>query len=97
MTPCELDEVRCGELISTRDVPADFEHPILQDDWMVSSVLNIQTSETVKRVEIYNLQGKLMKVVEGANEVSVSELSAGSYFLRLTTDKGVSAQGFIKH
>ncbi len=64
----------------------------------VADVLNIQTKETVKRIEIFNLQGQLLKVVEGAKqEVSVAGLSAGTYLLKLTTDKGVASQRFIKH
>lgn len=63
----------------------------------VDDVLNIQTNETVRRIEIFNLQGALVMAFEGhTNSINVSVLPTGTYVIRLTTDSGVSTQRFVK-
>ena len=54
---------------------------------------------TVNRVQIYDVYGKLLKTVEvNANtaELDVRELSAGMYFVRINTEKGVVTKSFVK-
>ena len=53
----------------------------------------------VNRVQIYDVYGKLLKTVEvNANtaELDVRELSAGMYFVRVSTEKGVVTKSFVK-
>ena len=54
---------------------------------------------TVNRVQVYDVYGKLLKTVE-ANvntvELDVRELSAGMYFVRISTEKGVVTKSFVK-
>lgn len=60
-------------------------------------VLNINTTENVQRVEIFNMQGQLVKVETGeVSIISVKELSNGMYTLKLTTDNGVSMHKIVK-
>jgi hypothetical protein len=60
-------------------------------------VLFIETAETVTRVEIYDLNGRLVRTVAGdAREVSVRDLSAGTYVIRITTTNGTITQRFVK-
>jgi sulfur carrier protein ThiS len=63
----------------------------------VSDVLYIQSAEFVKRAEIYDLQGKLVKTVTtNTQEIPVKNLNPGVYTIRFTTDKGVATQRFVK-
>jgi hypothetical protein len=62
-----------------------------------SDVLYVQTEEAVQRIDVLNLQGQLLKQIFGdVNSISVSELSAGTYILKVTTAKGVVTQRFVK-
>lgn len=62
----------------------------------VSDVINIKTSDNVERVELYNMQGQLVKVEMNVENISVRDLSNGVYMLKLTTDKGSSMHKIIK-
>ena len=57
----------------------------------------LETEENIQRVEILNLEGQLVRAIEGTEDVvSVSNLSNGIYFLRCTTDKGIVTKKFVK-
>lgn len=63
----------------------------------VEDRLFISSTESVKRVEIYNLQGKLVKVViNSTQEIQVGDLKSGTYLIKITTDQGVTTQRFVK-
>ncbi len=54
---------------------------------------------TMNNVQVYDVYGKLLKTVEvNANtvELDVRELSAGMYFVRISTEKGGVTQSFVK-
>ena len=54
---------------------------------------------TINNVNVYDVYGKLLKTVEAnANivELDVRELSAGMYFVRISTEKGVVTKNFVK-
>ena len=62
-----------------------------------TDVININTTENVQRVEIYNMQGQLVKVEIGdVTSVSVKALANGMYTMKLTTDNGTSMHKIIK-
>lgn len=59
--------------------------------------INITTDNQVQRVEIFNMQGQLVKVETGdVTSISVKSLANGLYTLKLTTDNGVSMHKIIK-
>lgn len=65
----------------------------------VGVVLNIRpkSDNAIQSVQIYNMLGQLVVTAIGNVEsVDVSGLSAGSYFLKTTTDKGNAVTKFIK-
>ncbi len=63
----------------------------------VSDRLFVKTTASIHRIDIYDFQGKLVKVVEGhTSEISVNELKPGTYMITLTTTKGVATQRFVK-
>lgn len=64
-----------------------------------SNVLHISTNSTnVLGVELFNLQGKSIKQASLNNEanIDVSDLSNGSYFLKITTPEGELIKKFLK-
>ncbi|MCR4738217.1 MAG: fibronectin type III domain-containing protein [Bacteroidales bacterium] len=53
----------------------------------------------MNNVQVYDVYGKLLKTIEAdANtvELDVRELSAGMYFVRISTEKGVVTKSFVK-
>lgn len=59
--------------------------------------LYLETAENILKIEILNLEGQLIRVMESADDiVPVNNLSNGIYFLRCTTDKGVVTKKFVK-
>jgi hypothetical protein len=64
----------------------------------VQDVIYIQTDAVVKRIELINQRGQVVKIIEGsATEILVSNLPVGTYFVRITTDKGISTQRIVKN
>lgn len=66
-----------------------------------SSVLNISKNNDIEleSVTIYNTLGQLVKIIPDAkteNTIDVSNLSAGNYYIKVTTNKGTANTKFIK-
>lgn len=62
-------------------------------------VLNITSKQTVliSSVSIYNTLGQLVQVNTNPNQIiDVSGLNAGTYFIKIASDKGTSGSKFIK-
>lgn len=61
-----------------------------------NSMLNIEC-ENLQMVEIYNLQGQLVKSQAGdATAISVSDLANGLYMVRIQTAEGIYTQKIVK-
>jgi uncharacterized protein YjdB len=60
-------------------------------------VLRIQSQQPVLRVGIYNVQGQLLRQMSGnITELTVSDLTVGTYLLQVTTAQGTVTQRFVK-
>ena len=56
-----------------------------------SNVININSESNIQQVELYNLQGQRVAMEMGnVKTLSMSELSAGMYILKVTTDNGTT-------
>ncbi|SDG12759.1 T9SS-dependent choice-of-anchor J family protein [Epilithonimonas hungarica] len=63
----------------------------------VVDFLNIKTDDTIKSVEIYAIDGKLIKKVEGNNnKVDFRNYQKGSYLVKIETNESVTSQKVIK-
>lgn len=63
----------------------------------VVDVLNIKTDETIKTVEIYATDGKLIKKIEGNNsKIDFRNYPKGAYLVKIETDKSITSQKVIK-
>ncbi len=61
--------------------------------------LLIPTSETARRIEIYNLAGVMVKRVEvgaGMSQVNLNDIGDGGYFARIVAKNGIVVRHFIK-
>lgn len=61
----------------------------------VKNLLNVQTEAKLQKVEIYSANGQLVKT-SILKETNVTDLPKGNYILKITTDKGVITEKFIK-
>ena len=61
----------------------------------VKNILNIQTENKFQKAEIYSSNGQLIKT-SFLKETDVANLPKGNYILKITTDKGVQTEKFIK-
>jgi hypothetical protein len=88
-----IDNVRVMNATSIEELESDlnvYPNP-------ATEVINISTSDEVQRVEIFNMQGQLVKVETGdVNTVSVKELANGVYTIKLTTSNGTSMHKIVK-
>jgi hypothetical protein len=65
--------------------------------------IRVSGNLTVTAMEVYDVYGKVVRTVVGANNdsplqtrINVSGLSDGLYFLRVTTEKGAVVKAFVK-
>lgn len=63
----------------------------------VTNVININTEMAIDRVEIYNLQGQLVKFVSNNPQtINVSDLASGTYMLNIVTEDGLCVKKIVK-
>lgn len=66
-----------------------------------SEILNIESVENMQRVEIYNVNGALVRSVEANNELKatmeISDLNTGIYIVRVIGDNTQRSSKFIKY
>lgn len=62
----------------------------------LNNLLNIESNDKIRSVEVSNNLGQSILKAGEANQVDVSNLSAGIYFIKVNSEKGKSTQKFIK-
>ncbi|MDR3047675.1 MAG: leucine-rich repeat protein [Bacteroidales bacterium] len=64
----------------------------------VKDMLHIQTAQTIEKIAIYDLNGRLLQQIPHYNgAISVADLSTGLYFVRVTTPEGATTLKFTKN
>lgn len=74
------------------------ENPELKNIKILNPIkdnLYIQTTEKIEKIEIYNINGQSIKILE-QGEYGVSDLFKGVYFLTIHTSKGILTKKIIK-
>lgn len=62
-----------------------------------TNVLNVVSEKEIQMVEIYNVEGQLVKTIDGnVNSIGISELNNGIYFVKIRTENGTATHKFIK-
>jgi hypothetical protein len=59
-------------------------------------ILKVQCNDIINLINIYTLEGKLIKSINTNNSISVSNLSSGTYMVQVITEKGIGSQFFVK-
>ncbi|WP_313377015.1 S8 family peptidase [Chishuiella sp.] len=82
-----------GESLATNDVVSKSNlivYPTLAKD-----IVNIKTDNTIEKVQLYDISGKLISTTK-SNSINVSSLSSGVYIINIKTDKEVVSKKIIK-
>ena len=59
-----------------------------------NDIVNIQTEDSIKNVSIYNILGKLV-FSDNKETLNTSNLNAGIYLIKVTTDKGIGTSKLV--
>lgn len=62
-----------------------------------SDRINFKNIESIEKVEIYDMSGKLSISSENATSINVSKLEKGAYVVKVKTKNGVESSRFIKN
>ncbi len=62
-----------------------------------STLLNIDGLDHIETVHVFNMNGSLVKKVNGNANVNVADLYSGLYIMKIYTDKAVYSAKFMKH
>ena len=52
-------------------------------------------NENIKSLEVFNLKGQYIKKVSNSSQISTSELHSGIYYLKVTSERGVTTSSFV--
>jgi hypothetical protein len=94
-----------GELLIYTDriinLPSGITSPAIQNSISVfptetSGNVYITSPEAIKSIDIYSLQGSLIKTVTNSTSVNLSNLKSGVYILEVNTQQGKSIHKIIK-
>jgi len=97
--------MQAGELLIFTDRQINFTNalanPLTDPDCLVYPSITdgrvfISTSTAVKNVNVYNLQGALLRSVSNDNEMDVTNLPRGLYLIEVSTMNGKSTHKIIK-
>ncbi len=62
-----------------------------------SSKININNNNSIKSIEIYDVQGRILETILGNNNtIDISKKSNGVYYLKITTNKGAKVERIVK-
>lgn len=89
----------CGEPTTSCDSGLSVTEAITKKEVQVlnpvKDQLVIKTTDKIEKVEIYNIAGQLVKVLNGVN-TNVSDLAKGVYMVKVTTNNAVVTKKIVK-
>lgn len=59
--------------------------------------LNVAELENIQTIQVFNINGALVKTVNGQNVIDIADLNRGIYFLKVYADKAIYSARFMKH
>jgi len=88
-----------GGLSNCKFYNVGIDSPSIENDLKIypnptSNYLTIESDLNYHTINIYNLSGKIVKTTERNNQILVSDLSKGLYFIQLVADKNVITKKF---
>lgn len=54
----------------------------------VKDILNVESSDRIYKINIYNITGRLIKSIDNKSQIDMSNQPNGMYLLKVTTEKG---------
>jgi len=58
--------------------------------------INISSPFEVRSLELFDLAGKRLKMIENANRTDISDLARGTYFLKIKSEEAIVVKRFLK-
>jgi hypothetical protein len=58
--------------------------------------IKINCNNTIKMIEVYDVQGRILETVLNANSIDISDKSNGIYFLKITTEIGSKIEKVVR-
>ena len=93
----EVDNV--SVVVGTAGVNNELLNSIKVYPTQVVNTLNINSENTIKNVQIFDLTGKTIKNINADNnilEIDLSDLSSGYFFVKITTEVGSISKKILK-
>ncbi|MBS1652347.1 MAG: T9SS type A sorting domain-containing protein [Bacteroidetes bacterium] len=75
----------CDEVLATTEISTTAKFAMFPNP--ANTILYIDTNKEISKIDIFNAQGQLVKTANTKN-ISISELSSGLYFVKLTLKNG---------
>lgn len=95
-----------GFALYVDDIRAEIEDPVGIDELVevavsvypnpVSELLTVEAEANIQSLEIISLSGSTL-LSSDTNEINVSSLLSGTYFVKVATDKGTAIRSFVKY
>jgi N-acetylneuraminic acid mutarotase len=95
----EMYKFNLNSLVSTSVVEATENFNIYPNPASDNLVIEAINNQTIERIEVFDLQGKLQKVVNGrdiASTIDISQLPKGMHILRIADATGTYQHKFMK-
>ena len=64
-----------------------------------TNIVNIHCSTTIKTIELYDIQGRILQLVlanEATMRLDISDKSSGIYFIKVTSENGAKVEKLVK-
>lgn len=84
----------CSEILSVAEEEGSNKIKIYPNP--LKDILHIQSAYPVKEIRVFDMQGKLLKTVSNAVEISLSHLPKGMYLVQVKTEEGLFIEKVLK-
>ena len=58
--------------------------------------MHVFSKDQISQIELFNVQGEIITQVKNSDNLDISSLPTGSYFIRITTESGVTVKQIVK-
>jgi hypothetical protein len=61
-----------------------------------NNVIKVATNNVIKKLELYNSNGQLLKSINNSNEIDLNEFTVGVYWLKVIMDNSSETKKIVK-
>ena len=91
-----LDMASCNKPINLNLKDNSFENKFLVYPNPVKDILNINSNENIKLIDLYTLEGKLVGTYNNSQKIDISKLQSTIYLLEILTESNIYYKKIIK-